>query len=104
RDVAERREHRRIEARARLDILYPQTDMVEHSVSFSGKSRKRIYAGCAMRSWKILRSPFAARRKARGETPAARRNVRTKLERSAKPTSRAMSVMERASSASSRAA
>src|ERR1043166_2325246 len=64
----------------------------------------RIYESAASRSWKILRSPLAARRKPRGEVPAARWNVRTKLERSAKPTSSAMSVMARSSSASRRAA
>ncbi len=56
------------------------------------------------RSWKILRSPFAALRKPRGDTPAARWKVRTKFERSPKPTSRATSVTARPSSASRRAA
>src|SRR2546423_103814 len=58
----------------------------------------------ASRSWKILRFPFAARRKLRGGTPAARWKVRTKFERSPNPTSRAMSVMERTSCANNRAA
>src|SRR5207245_10852743 len=55
-------------------------------------------------SWRILRSPLAARRNLPGETPAARSNVRTKLERSPKPTSNATSVIDRLPSASSRAA
>ena len=41
----------------------------------------------ASRSWKILRSPREAWRNFSGETPAARWKVRTKLERSPKPTS-----------------
>ena len=45
------------------------------------------YRSAASRSWRILRSPLAAWRKRRGETPAARWKVRTKLERSPKPTS-----------------
>ena len=48
--------------------------------------------------------PSRRLRNARGDTPAARWNVRTKFERSPKPTSNAMSVIERASSASRRAA
>ncbi len=61
------------------------------------------YKAASSRSWKILRSPLAALRKARGETPAARWKVRTKLDRSAKPTSYATSVMERSASARRRA-
>src|SRR5262249_8962017 len=62
------------------------------------------YEDAASLSWRILRSPFAAWRKRRGGPRAERWKVRTKLERSPKPTSKATSVIERAPSASRDAA
>src|SRR5258705_530628 len=41
----------------------------------------------ASRSWKILRIPREAWRNLKGDAPAARWNVRTKFDRSPKPTS-----------------
>ena len=58
--------------------------------------RRSAYGRAASRSRTIVRSPRAALRKPRGETPAARWKVRTKFERSPKPTSNATSVIERA--------
>ena len=61
--------------------------------SSSEARRRRARPGASLasagpsRSWKILRSPREAWRNFSGEAPAARWKVRTKLERSPKPTS-----------------
>src|SRR6202044_1110233 len=104
-DIAERGQCRDIEADAGVEIGYPDSDMVIHGRlhSFSrvqpAKDEDDPSQCSARLAWKILRFPRAASRKAPGETPAARGKVRTKLERSANPTSRARSVMAAFSSA-----
>src|SRR6516162_6907792 len=90
--VAERGEHRGIEPHAGFQVRDANSDVVVH-----GRLHWRARCGAAMedepsqcrarRSWRILRSPREAWRNLLGETPAARWKVRTKLERSPKPTS-----------------
>src|SRR5438132_9432745 len=92
-DVSERRQCCRVEAHAGVQIADFQSDMVVHDDLRSLSAFENARTGdqpshCrARRSWKILRIPREPSRNLRGETPAARWNVRTKLERSPNPTS-----------------
>src|SRR5436305_12042153 len=92
-DITERRESSRIEAHAGIEIADFYSDVVVHE----GLQLKHAFRSArtgddpsqwrASRSWRILRLPREACRNFRGEMPAARWKVRTKLERSPKPTS-----------------
>src|SRR5439155_1245796 len=105
-DESERRQCRRVEAHAGVQIADFQSDMVVHDDLRSLRAFENARTGdqpsqCrARRSWKILRMPREPSRNLRGETPAARWNVRTKLERSPKPTSLRPSAAACASSPS----
>src|SRR5579864_3700358 len=99
-DVTEWRQRRIIEADAGVEIADLEADMVVHddlhdialTARGSWTSSSQLRPG---RSWKILRcpllspflSPLEACRNFSGGTPAARWKVRTKLDRSLKPTS-----------------
>src|SRR4051812_43680222 len=83
-DVSESLQRLLVEADARVEVLHFQADVIEHGDLLVGAHPA---APASRRSWRILRSPRAARRNCRGETPAARWNERTKFERSANPTS-----------------
>src|SRR5882757_7811878 len=91
--ISERRQCRRVEAHAGVETFNLQSDVVVHddllNPARSGNARSGDQPSqCrARRSWKILRIPREASRNLRGETPAARWKVRTKLERSPNPTS-----------------
>src|SRR5258708_25454109 len=92
-DISERRQGCRVEAHAGIEIADFQSDVVVHDDLQLNARSKNARSGddpsqCrARRSWKILRIPCEASRNLRGDTPAARWKVRTKLERSPKPTS-----------------
>src|SRR6266566_2043720 len=92
-DESKRRQCRRVEAHAGVQIADFQSDMVVHDdlrslCAFENARTGDQPSQCrARRSWKILRMPREPSRNLRGETPAARWNVRTKLERSPNPTS-----------------
>src|SRR6185437_9731720 len=91
--IIQRRQHRRIEIDAGVEICDFDSDVVIHDDLHdwrTGLARgpgNHPSEGAASRSWKILRSPREAWRNRSGDTPAARWNVRTKLERSPNPTS-----------------
>src|ERR1700676_3293727 len=91
--ISKRRQGRGVKAHTGVEIADFQSDVVVHDdLRFSRRVRRRAGGDqpsqCrASRSWKILRIPREASRNFRGETPAARWKVRTKLERSPNPTS-----------------
>src|SRR3981189_779936 len=91
--ISKRRQRRGVEAHAGVEIFNLQSDVVVHDDLLTPARSSNARSGdqpsqCrARRSWKILRIPRDASRNLRGETPAARWKVRTKLERSSNPTS-----------------
>src|SRR5436305_6306476 len=91
-DITERCQCRGVKANAGIEIADFYSDVVVHEGLHKGcvwdtRTGDNRNQWRASRSWKILRIPREPCRNFSGDMPAARRKVRTKLERSPKPTS-----------------